>query len=267
MPTVAGSWASPSARATGAATTSTPHSPDRAARRAGVDGRPSPLSWSRVSTRAPWARTAARWSATSMPEVSGHLGPQVRDLHDPGRRGGDRVAQAGHAQHRQHAGVQRPGGVDHLVGGDDGGDRVGGGGDVGGHQLDPADAPAVRHRDLALHRLADDVGPAPSSAFSTTGSTVAGTTRPTAFEQAAGLVERVGEARRASRSARPGRGCRGRGPRARRRGSGARTPPTTRRRRRRARPGTGGCRPAAGRRGRGGAGPTTRRRRPRSRPR
>ena len=81
------------------------------------------------------------------------LRTQVGDLHHA-TTGVDRsLAQLVHAEDRQDAGVERARGVDDLVGGEDRGHGVGGRGDVGGHELDPADAAAVADGDLSLHHL------------------------------------------------------------------------------------------------------------------
>ena len=70
----------------------------------------------------------------------GHLGPQVRHLHDPAPGFGHRLAQLANAEHGYEAGEQGAGGEHDLVGRRDGGDSVGACHRVVGHELDLAHA-------------------------------------------------------------------------------------------------------------------------------
>ena len=171
---------------------------------------------------------------------------------------------SGDAQHRQHARVERAGREHDLVGGGDRGDRVGRRRRVGGHELDPADRPAlfatatwpsISRRPLDVGLQHDRLGRRRQHPARRRRSEPAGL-----VERGGEVAERLGEpdehevAERVAVELAVAR-------------SGARTRPATRRsssasatRHRRRSPG-------AGRRGRGGAAPTSRRRRRRSRPR
>ena len=151
-----------------------PQGPDAAL----VGGELSALWYRNTSTRAPCSSTARRWSVASSPSVSGSWGRRLPTwttrpgvaatrLPDPGRRTAPAAgwcratparARPGRlARWRSTASAARP-------------RRPRGRGRPGGS------SGCCSHRDLALDRRAVR----PTSAFSTTGSVVAGSTRPTA---------------------------------------------------------------------------------------
>ena len=139
------------------------------------------------STRIPASSTARTWSATSRPRVSGTCGPQVDDGDDrcPGRD--ERGVDVGGGERGQEAGEERSGGEHDLVGRLDGGRRP----------------PAATARRAGRARCAGSgrassaprPGPRPRrrrpSALSTTGSDVAGRTRPTMPRVRPAIVERL----------------------------------------------------------------------------
>ena len=172
-PIVRGSWASPSARATSAGDRLDPERPDRgrrrprAARRAGRAGTRS----TRAPCRArPGGGRRRRGRRSRAPAAAGSpTWTTWAGAGDHGRR------ELGHAEHREEAGVQRSGREDDLVGRRDRLERgAGGDGASAGTSSTRRIRPAVfGHRDLAL-----DQRRRRRSALRTTGSSVAGSTRP-----------------------------------------------------------------------------------------